>query len=80
VNEESTLTSVVALGTPTEGKATKKGETTVGFSFTSMLQSVLIRNFLEKFEVTTLEHPPYSRDLASADFHLFPRLKLTLKG
>ena len=35
---------------------------------------------LRKNEVTTLEHPPYSRDLASADFHLFPRLKLTLKG
>jgi len=63
----------------TEGNATKTGEPTVGFSFTTMLQSVLIKNFLEKNEVTTLELPPYSRDLASADFHLFPRLKLTLK-
>jgi hypothetical protein len=64
----------------TEGNATKKGEPAVGFSFTTMLQSVLIKKFLEKNEVTTLQHLPYSRDLASANFHLFPRLKLTLKG
>jgi hypothetical protein len=30
--------------------------------------------------VTTLEHPPYSFDQASADFYLFPRLKTALKG
>jgi len=30
--------------------------------------------------VTTLEHPPYFPDLAPADFYLFPRLRLTLKG
>jgi hypothetical protein len=30
--------------------------------------------------VTTLEHPPYSRDLAAADFYLFRRLKSALKG
>jgi hypothetical protein len=64
----------------TEENATKNGEPTVGFSFTTMLQSVLIKNFLEKIEVTTLEHPEHSRDLALADFHLFPRLKLTLTG
>jgi len=29
--------------------------------------------------VTTLEHPPYSPDLAAADFYLLPRLKSGLK-
>jgi uncharacterized membrane protein YozB (DUF420 family) len=75
-----TLASFVALGMRSEGNATKNREPTVGFSFTTMLQSVLIKNFLEKKEVTTLEYPPYSRGLTSADFHLFPRLKLILKG
>jgi hypothetical protein len=30
--------------------------------------------------VTTLEHPPYSPDLAVVDFYPFPRLKSALKG
>jgi hypothetical protein len=30
--------------------------------------------------VTALEHPPYSPELAAADFYLFPRLKSALKG
>ncbi|GBN93837.1 hypothetical protein AVEN_38499-1 [Araneus ventricosus] len=33
-----------------------------------------------RHSVTTLEHPPYSPDLAPADFYLFPRLKMKLKG
>ena len=35
--------------------------------------SLLIRSYLAK-------HPPYSPDLAPADFFLFPKLKTTLKG
>jgi hypothetical protein len=27
-----------------------------------------------------MEHPPYSRDLATNDFWLFPKIKLALKG
>ena len=38
-------------------------------------RSVLVRDFLAKNNITTLEHPSYARDLASADFNLFPRLK-----
>ena len=38
------------------------------------------RDFLTKNNVTTLEHPPYSPDLAPADFYPFPRLKSALKG
>jgi histone-lysine N-methyltransferase SETMAR len=43
-------------------------------------RSLLVGNYLAKNNVTTLEHPPYSPDLAPADFFLFPRLKSSLKG
>jgi len=42
-------------------------------------QLVLVMDFLAKNNVTTLEHPPYSFDLASADFYLFSQLKSALK-
>ena len=39
------------------------------------------QGFLSKEQcVTTLEHPPYSRVLAAADFNLFPLLKSALNG
>jgi hypothetical protein len=38
-------------------------------------RSVLVMHFLAKNNVTTLKYPPYSPDLAPADFHLLPRLK-----
>jgi hypothetical protein len=41
---------------------------------------VLVKDFLEKNNVTTLELPLYSFELAVADFHLFPQLKSALKG
>jgi len=41
---------------------------------------VLVKEVLAKNSVATLEHPPYSPDLAPADFYLFPRLKSALKG
>jgi hypothetical protein len=34
--------------------------------------SVLVKDFLAKNYVETLEHPPYSSDLAAADFYFFP--------
>jgi len=42
--------------------------------------SFLVRNFLGKNETTVVPQPPYSPDLAPADFFLFPKLKSTLKG
>jgi transposase len=42
--------------------------------------SLLIRDFLAKHETTVLPRPPYSPDLAPADFFLFQKLKSTLKG
>jgi len=43
-------------------------------------QLVLVVDLIAKNNVTTLEHPPYSFDLASADFYLFPQLKSALNG
>jgi histone-lysine N-methyltransferase SETMAR len=38
-------------------------------------RSVLVKDFLEKNNVATLEHPPHSPGLAAADIYLFPRLE-----
>jgi hypothetical protein len=40
----------------------------------------LVKDFLAKNNVTTLEHTPYSPDLAAADFYLFARMKSARKG
>ena len=42
--------------------------------------SFLVRDFLAKDATTVLPQPPYSPDLAPADFFLFAKLKSTLKG
>jgi transposase len=42
--------------------------------------SLLIREFLAKQETIVEPQPPYSPDLAPADFFLFRKLKSTLKG
>jgi transposase len=42
--------------------------------------SLPIREFLAKQETIVVPQPPYSPDLAPADFFLFPTLKSTLKG
>lgn len=36
--------------------------------------------FLAKFKIPVLPQPPYSPDIAPADFYLFPKLKFSLKG
>jgi transposase len=43
-------------------------------------QSVLVKGFLAKNNVTTLNHSPYSPDLTQADYYRFPPLKSALKG
>lgn len=40
----------------------------------------LTQNKLSEFGWTTLEHPPYSPDLAPSDFHLFRALEHFLRG
>ena len=41
---------------------------------------IRVHQFLAQRGVPLLEHPPYSPDLAPADFFLFPRLKSIRKG
>ena len=43
-------------------------------------RSVLLKDFLAKNNLATLENPPYSPYLPAADFYLFPQLKPALKG
>jgi hypothetical protein len=50
-----------------EGNAVKHGEPYNAPAH----RLVLVTNFLTKKNVTTLEHPPFSPDLAAADFYLF---------
>ena len=38
-----------------------------------------LREFLATKQITVLEHPAYSPDLAPSDFFLFPKLKEILK-
>ena len=42
--------------------------------------SLLIHEFLKKHETTVVPQPPYSPDLAPADFLFFPKWKSSLKG
>jgi len=42
--------------------------------------SHLVQQFLAKHGTAKLQQPPYSPDLATCDFFLFPRLKKALKG
>jgi len=39
-----------------------------------------VREFLATKQITVLEHPAYSLDLAPSDFFLFPKIKKILKG
>jgi transposase len=39
-----------------------------------------VREFLASKQITVLEHPPYSPDLAPNDFFLFMKIKKILKG
>jgi len=42
--------------------------------------SLLIRSYLAKHQTSVVSYPPYSQDLAPADFFLFLKLKTILKG
>jgi hypothetical protein len=71
------------LGDAVKRKRPEKWRTAFGFIFTTMLQHTgrfSSRISQTNNNVTTMEHPPYSSDLATADFYLFPRNKSALKG
>ena len=40
----------------------------------------MVKDFLGKNDLTTLQHSTYTPDLAAADLYMFPRLKSVLKG
>ena len=42
--------------------------------------AIRVREFLAQRGAPVLNQPPYSPDLAPADFFLFPRLKMVMKG
>jgi len=42
--------------------------------------TTIVKQFLAQRKVTVLNHPPYSADLASTDYFLFPKVKSHLKG
>ena len=42
--------------------------------------AIHVRQFLAQKMVAVLDHPPCSPDLAPADFFLFPRLKVVIRG
>jgi len=42
--------------------------------------ALIVAEFLASIGVATMPQPPYSPDLAPADFFLFPRIKTALKG
>jgi transposase len=39
-----------------------------------------VREFVASKQITVLEYPPYSPDVAPSDFFLFPKIKEMLKG
>ena len=61
----------------------KNGDPTFGFSLTTMLQHTgrfLVKDFLGKNSVTTLQHLKYSLDQAPGEFYISLGIKSTLKG
>jgi transposase len=42
--------------------------------------ATIIKQFLAQQKVTVLDYPPYSPDLAPADYFLFPKMKSHFKG
>jgi transposase len=39
-----------------------------------------VKQFLANHDITVLENPPYSPDLAPCNFYFFPKIKSVLKG
>jgi transposase len=46
---------------------------------TSSHTSFLIQQFLAKHKMAVIHYPPYSPDLTTCEFSLFPKMKLNLK-
>ena len=83
MNEEMCVDVLCRLRDTVRSKRDKKWRTSGCFPLHDNApahRSVLVMDILAKSSVTTLEHPPYTSDLAAADLYLFPGLKSALKG
>jgi histone-lysine N-methyltransferase SETMAR len=74
-----------ALGTFLKNLRKKRPETVKGEWFlhwdnAPVHSAKVVQEFLAKKGIKLLSHPPYSPDLAPADFFLFPKLKKELAG
>jgi len=49
-------------------------------NYNAPAQASFVGQFLVSAKTTAIPHPPYSPDLATCDFFLFPKMKLKLKG
>ncbi|GBO12730.1 hypothetical protein AVEN_75816-1 [Araneus ventricosus] len=78
VNKELYLEILKGLRDAIRPKRPKKWATNGWFLLLS--RALIVEKYLARHSVTTPEHPPYSPDLAPADFYLFPGLKMKLKG
>ena len=58
----------------------KKGDWLLHHDNAPAHNSLVVREFLTKNNVTTVPHPDYSPDLAPCDFYMFSKMKLQLKG
>jgi hypothetical protein len=65
-----------------DGKDPNFLPTTHGSCITTMhlLTTLSVREYLASKQITVLEHPAHSPDLAPSDFFLFPKIKKILKG
>ena len=82
MNKEMYIDTFRRLRSATRRKRPEKWRTKSGFLLDDNAPAhrpVLVKDYLTKNNVTTLEHSPYSPDLASADFYLFPLLKSASK-
>jgi len=83
VNKEMYVDILRYLRDPVRRKCLEKWRTNCWFLLDNNAPAhwlVLVRDFLSKNNITTLEHSLYLADLAPADFCLFSRLKSVLKG
>ncbi|GBN44190.1 hypothetical protein AVEN_32140-1, partial [Araneus ventricosus] len=83
VNKEPYLEILKRLGDAIRRRRPEKWATNDWFLLhdnAPLHRALIVKKYLARHSVTTLEHPPYSPDLALADFYLFPRLKMKLKG
>ena len=52
----------------------------IGNTMLQVHTAAIVADFLSGKNVQMLEHPPYSPDLAPANFWFFPRVKIALAG